>query len=86
METRRVVVRATIDYVVDVPIEWDAEMINFHRNEGSWCAGNGISEMSDLVDRLEDKDSCLCHLLGYEFLREATEKDIADNALPSPPK
>lgn len=31
-------------WVKDVPYGWDADMCNFHKNEGSWCADNFLDE------------------------------------------
>lgn len=60
---RRVVVRAIVEYEISVPEHWGPEEIEFHRNDGSWCANNMLYE-------LEKVDDCLCPLTRYEFVRE----------------
>lgn len=67
-----------------VPHDWDKRMIEFHRNEGTWCGGNFLNEedrgtvtwshndqqevWSDLK-RLEAGGSCLCGELRFEYIR-----------------
>src|SRR4051812_32268294 len=44
--TRRVRLRYSFEIDVDVPAEWDDDMIAFHRAGGSsWCANNAIHEL-----------------------------------------
>lgn len=85
IRTRTVVVRATFEYTVDVPEDWDQEMIEFQRNEGSWCADNGIGELNDLSERLDKAGACACAAISYEYVREATEEDEAASAWPVDP-
>jgi hypothetical protein len=69
--TRPVVVRATIEYVIDVPRSWTAENIDFHRNDSSWCSGNLIDEL----ERLDEHDGCLCNTTKFEYLRDYNGPD-----------
>jgi hypothetical protein len=59
-------VRMTVEYEVEVPASWDRHMIEFHRNEGSWCSDNALYELEKLA---EDK-GCLCHAMWFECLDE----------------
>jgi hypothetical protein len=71
MRNKTVVIRATIDYVIEVPEFWDKDNIEFHRNGSSWCASNFVSELEEL-----DKNvGCLCSFVDFEYVREATEDD-----------
>lgn len=70
MRQRTVTVRATIEYVIAVPEDWDADQIEFHRNEGSWCADNLLDELKADGDK-----GCLCHRTSFQFLHEATEEE-----------
>ena len=72
IRTRTVVVRATIEYVVNVPEFWTPEDIERHRNESSWCALNGVNELDELHDRT---GTCFCGRTHYQYVREATEQD-----------
>lgn len=83
---RTVVVRAIIEYVVSVPEDWDTSIIEFHREDSSWCASNGLGELTKLHERLEKSDACGCSLISYRYVREATEEDEAANAWPANPR
>ena len=66
---RTVVVRAMVEYVVTVPEDWDQDAIEFQRNEGSWCADNGVREIMAVFKKT--RRQCFCELLTYGYLREA---------------
>jgi len=72
---RSVVMRMTIDYVVNVPRVWNQDRIHFHRNEGSWCAANDIAKLAEHVDT--EGNTCGCGSAKFEFVREATPEDHA---------
>jgi len=60
----------TIEYEVDVPSRWGKENIEFHRNEGSWCADNGLDELQELAE----KKGCLCETsVFYEYIKDSSE-------------
>ena len=61
---KRVKVRMTIEYFIEVPGSWDKDSVEFHRNEGSWCSQNAIEELQELVD----SGDCLCDRMEYEAL------------------
>lgn len=48
--TKNVLVRLVVTYPVEVPNSWDKKMIEFHRNEGTWCGDNAIEELQELPD------------------------------------
>jgi hypothetical protein len=78
MRRRTVVVKMTIEYVIDVTEDWDAEAIEFHRNESSWCANNAVPELERLFEHTgKDGATCLCNRVHYEYVREADAKDEA---------
>lgn len=66
---RKAKVRVTIEYEVSEPASWDGRMIEFHRNESSWCAGNLIDEL----DRLNEQNGCLCPVAVFEFIEHVGE-------------
>ena len=68
---KKVVVKATIEYEIEVPNFWTAEDIEFHRNESSWCSNNIIEELEDTRRKL----GCLCECIEFEFVRETEEKN-----------
>lgn len=73
MRKRTVVIRATVEYVVEVPEDWEAHDVEFNRNEGSGCANRIQTEM----ERLATAHGCLCGLVDFAFVREASIEDEA---------
>lgn len=63
---RRVTVRTIIEHVIEVPAHWDAEMVEFHRNESSWCADNFIGELQELAQ----SQGCICANTTVVFVRD----------------
>ena len=61
---KRVKVRMIVEYEVDVPAFWDKERIEFHRNDGSWCADNALAELR----KLSKQDGCLCAKTAYQYI------------------
>lgn len=66
MDTKPAKVRATIEYTVQVPASWDKHMVEFHRNDGTWCADNMVAELQELID--EERDTCLCDSVKFECI------------------
>lgn len=65
-------VRMVVEYEVEVPADWDAEMIEFHRNEGSWCAGNARAELAQI------DDGCLCGRAHFTCLDASGEARLRE--------
>ena len=86
---RTVVIRVTMEVVVDVPRDWDKDSVEFKYNGSSWCASNFIGDLAawdERVDAAAEKERehtglpyaesiCLCQNFEAEFVREATEED-----------
>ena len=65
-----------------VPSDWDRQQIEFHYNDGSWCANNLLDEKEHVVwdhvgawsrleameQQREEESGCLCDALRFEFL------------------
>ncbi len=81
LRQRTVVVRFNVTMAVAVPEHWHPSLITFKYNESSWCSSNLVHLLTELEDRMDDEGSCLCHLGGAEYVREATEGDEEANAL-----
>lgn len=64
MIKQRVKVRYTFDLELLFPASWDADMIEFHHNEGSWCANNAIKELQ----KASCNGQCLCGRMSAQFL------------------
>lgn len=84
LRRKTVVVRAIMEYTIDVPESWDKDNIEFHRNDSSWCKGNGLAEIAAMKRRMDADESgdadCGCSILRYEFVRDANETDEAATA------
>jgi hypothetical protein len=57
-QTRRVKVLYEIEIEVDVPEDWDKDMIEFHRNESSWCSSNAVRDIIEYQKSMGTE--CLC--------------------------
>lgn len=71
---RTVVVEMTIRYVSEVPADWDVHMIEFHKNESSFCLGNDIEQLHQ--EKNARYGYCnICQRAEVKFIREATADD-----------
>lgn len=72
IRNRMVIIRATVEYPIRVPEDWNEGNILFHRNEGSWCSSNFIAEVERVDDEME---GCLCGHAEFSYVREAAPED-----------
>ena len=63
---KTVKVRAVVEYEINVPNGWDANQIEFHRNEGTWCCNNMIDELK----AFSDLHGCLCDVTEFKHLSD----------------
>ena len=63
-QTRKVKVRAIIEYEIDAPRSWTAHDIVFHRNYSSWCADNIVNELQQITE----SGACLCDATKFEVV------------------
>ena len=61
---KRAKVRYSFELEIGVPHSWGQHEIEFHRNDGSWCADNALTELH----RLANQQGCLCNNFHCEFL------------------
>lgn len=64
---KTVTVKAVITYDIEVPADWDKKMVEFSRNDSSWCASNMIAELEEF-----EKDRCLCSKVKFEYIEDKT--------------
>ena len=71
---RSVVIQMTVEYVVSEVRAANPAGIEFHRNDGSWCAAN---DFKSLVEASSPPNSghCGCGQARFKFIREATQED-----------
>jgi len=58
-------IRVSVEYEIQVPACWSAEELEHHRNHGTWCGSNILTEL-DTLDK--ENNSCLCHCVRTECL------------------
>ncbi len=66
--TKTVRVRYSVELELTVPHHWKKEDLEFHRNEGSWCANNALDE---LHERFDGDGQCMCGAFTCEYLSDA---------------
>lgn len=67
---RKVRLRLTVEYEVDVPNSWSEEQINFHYQESSYCADNVSSDLEAYAHQLNQNKDCLCGRAKIEYVRD----------------
>ncbi|QEE24483.1 hypothetical protein CS053_08210 [Rhodanobacter glycinis] len=72
--SKKVVVRMIVEYEVEVPQEWNAAQVEFHRNAGSWCSNNAMRELEEL----QEAQGCLCHAARFEYVKDASEPYLSE--------
>ncbi len=58
-------VRLSVEYEIERPDDWDADLVEFQFYDGSWCANNALDEIKEY---LETSGECLCDLGKIEVL------------------
>ncbi|MNL59940.1 hypothetical protein D3C87_1837090 [compost metagenome] len=76
MIVKQVRVRMTVEYDVTVPADWDSNMVEFHRNESSWCKDNAIEELRALAD---GEKGCLCRHAEFDFVAEVSGHSLEED-------
>ncbi len=77
--TKKVLLKVTINFEVSVPHSWDKENIEFHRNDGSWCANNVIDEFEAEFEQ-EDSEECLCDKAYFEYIKTTDNTPVINMA------
>jgi hypothetical protein len=67
--SKNVIIKFSINLEVRVPAHWDADMIEFHRNESSSCASNVLDEIAEI----EKAHGCLCGAGEFSFVTETSK-------------
>ena len=80
---KRVTIRASFTYTVEVPADWGAAMVEFWANDSSSCSNNCVADLTKIVGRLEytKGGACFCDRTHVEYLRESTAEDLAAEGL-----
>jgi len=70
---KTVKIRAIIEYEVGVPHSWAKPDIEYHRNDGSWCAKNMLDELKLLNP---EGEGCLCDYVSFECLSDTGQPKL----------
>lgn len=65
---KKVKLKATIEFVLDVPNHWEKENILYHYNNGTWCSDNLLNYLENWKDN--HKNECLCRYTKIEIAEE----------------
>ena len=71
---KKVLIKITVEHIIDVPQEWDKDMINFHLSDSSHCASNDLLDAAE--DRFRDDGTSSWLDLDAVYVRDATEEDL----------
>lgn len=70
---KKVLVKATIEYEIEVPSNWKRSNVEYSRNEGTWCSSNIIDELIKLSE-----DHCLCNKVVYKYVKDCGEEYLEE--------
>jgi len=76
---KKVRIRMTIDYEVEVPYHYGKNDIEYDRNDGTWCSDNAMSEINKLWAEKESNDDCMCNQTEFEYLGNDTEPYLRES-------
>lgn len=71
IRSKTMVMNFTIRTVISVPEFWDDDQIEFHYNNGSWCADNLLRELQ----ARSDDSRCMCGITEAKVIRDANSED-----------
>lgn len=71
IRSKSVLVDVKIRMVIEVPEDWGPDLIEFARNESSWCASNIVK---DIVAQ-EEHMGCMCGITEITYIDEASKQD-----------
>jgi hypothetical protein len=73
---KKVQLRMTVEFEAIVPNHWGKKMIEFHRNDGTYCADNDFRE---LIESAEKAGGCLCGITNYEYLKDVGQEFLDES-------
>jgi hypothetical protein len=74
--SKKVLVKLSIEMLIDVPQDANSGNIDFYMNDSSWCIGNFVGQLI-----AEHKiDGCFCNRATGKYIRDATPEDIEEYA------
>jgi hypothetical protein len=73
--SKKVKVRMTVDFDIEVPAFWDKHSIEFQRNESSWCKDNALTELA----KFSKEKGCLCPYADFKYLGFDSKPYLKEN-------
>lgn len=75
---KKVKVRMLVEYEVEVPSFWEKHQVEFHRNDGSWCASNAVDELGTAF--CSDDGPCMCGSSTFEYLGGDSDAYLSEHS------
>lgn len=72
---KKVLIKIIAEHIIDVPADWDEAAIEFWFNGSSHCISNDLLDCAE--EKHRDDGTCSWLEIDYEYVREATEEDLA---------
>lgn len=64
---KKVKIRMTVEYEIEVPASWGKAEIEFFRNDGAWCCDGAISELDEYFGGGGGPE-CMCGSTEFEYV------------------
>lgn len=77
--SKRVRVKAIIEYDIDVPAHWEKVDVEFARNESSWCADNIVGDLERHIERMNERGFCMCDDVHVSMLEDSDEFFLSES-------
>ena len=72
---KKVLIKIIAEHIIDVPADWGEAEIEFWFNGSSHCISNDLLDCAE--EKHRDDGTCSWLDIDYEYVREATEEDLA---------
>lgn len=73
-QRKKALIKITVEHIIDVPHDWDEEMVNFYLNDSSHCTSNDLLDAAE--DRFRDDNTSSWLDLEAVYVRDANEGDL----------
>jgi hypothetical protein len=68
---KKVLVKIEMEIEIEVPSFWDEDAINFHYNEGTWCANNIPELIQEYLAGFDEGQCVLCPAFSAKYLGDS---------------
>ena len=74
-QRKKVLIKITVEHIIDAPHEWGEEMVNFYLNDSSHCISNDLLDAAE--DRFRDDGTTSWLDMDASYVRDANDDDLA---------